>query len=243
MKRRAIAIVAALALAGVACGGDDDATDDGAATTDEANGDADSGDDEDSGDDGGGRRVVRCSRDMDSNTLFDDLDISDPDSIENTYEEAIDLMEDAADSAPDEIEADVETVIEGTKDLLEALRDADFDFATLDESVIDPETEAAATRITEYGERECGIGGDDNTGDTVDIGEIGDIGEISGTDEEIVREQMVQAYKMFGMTDEQANCVVDNIDELGDLDAANVDPTAYFDLFDDCGFDMANPGG
>jgi hypothetical protein len=47
----------------------------------------------------------------------------------------------------------------------------------------------------------------------------------------------------MGMTEEQANCVVDNID-LDELDnASSADPSVYFDLFDDCGFDLTNPGG
>jgi hypothetical protein len=243
-------MVAALVLAGGACGGDDDdVTDDAAATTDGSNDEADAGDDDGGGD--GGGEWCDMARDIDSSTLFDDIDISDPDSVENAYEAAIELMEDAADSAPDEIEDDVETMIDGTKELVDALRDVDFDIAAIDPSIVfDAEAEAAAERITEYGERVCGIEADTgdlddtgDTGDTIDLGELGDVGDTGGTDAEIAREQMVSVFTLMGMTDEQANCVVDNID-LENLDELeNVDPSEYFDLFDDCGFDLANPGG
>lgn len=249
-------MVAALALAGGACGGDDDdVTDDAAATTDGSNDEADAGDDggAEGGGDGGGE-WCDMARDIDSSTLFDDIDISDPDSVENAYEAAIELMEDAADSAPDEIEDDVETMIDGTKELVDALRDVDFDISAIDPSIVfDAEAEAAAERITEYGERVCGIEADtgdvddtgdlDDTGDTIDLGDLGDVGDTGGTDAEVARDRMVSVFKLMGMTDEQANCVVDNID-LENLDELeNVDPSEYFALFDDCGFDLANPGG
>ncbi len=259
-------MVAALALAGGACGGDDDGdatdvTDDVAAASDASDTssvDENSGaDDADAADDSGGGEWCEIARDLESNSPLDDVDSTDPDAIENAFDEMIDLSEEAADSAPDEIKDDVELVIEETKKLVEQLRDVDFDFTALDESLLEnPEATAAGERIAEYEERVCGIETDafddtdisvaddsgDDTGDTLDVGEIGDTGEISGTDEEIAREQMLSVFTLMGMTEEQANCVIDNID-LDQLDAANVDPTEYFDLFGDCGFDLTNPDG
>jgi hypothetical protein len=252
-------MVAALALAGGACGGDDDdATGDAAVTTDGSNGDADSGDeDDDSGGNSGGSEWCDLARDLESNSAIDDVVSNDPDAIENAFEEMIDLAEEAADSAPDEIKDDVELLVDETKRLVEELRDVDFDFTALDESVVEnPEATAAGERLDAYLARECGF--DDNivdTGDTVDLGDLGDtldtldlgdiedLGDISGTDEETARQQLVSVFTLIGMTEEQANCVIDSIDlaELGN--AENVDPSVYFDLFDDCGFDLTNPGG
>jgi hypothetical protein len=81
-------MVAALALAGGACGGDDDGdvTDDAAVTTDESNGDADSGDDDAAGDDSG----ASASDVNDEATLVDDSgddtsdDTSDADTTADT---------------------------------------------------------------------------------------------------------------------------------------------------------------
>ena len=163
MKRRAIVMVAALALAGGACGGDDDdATDDAAVTTDGSNGDADSGDGDD---DSGGGEWCDVARDLETNTLLDDVDIDDPDAIENAFEEMIDLAEEAADSAPDEIKDDLEFLVEESRDLVDALREVDFDFEAIDPSILaDPESIAAGERVDEYSVRVCGIESD--TGDT-----------------------------------------------------------------------------
>ena len=256
-------MVAALALAGGACGGDDDddAVGDAVATTDASN-DASNGadseaEDDDPGGNAGGSGWCEQLNDTEFDTPgFDNLDITDPDSVENAFQEIQDLMEEAADSAPDEIEDDVEILVDQARELFDALEDADFDFTELDDSALDtPEADAAAERIDEY----CGF--DDDLGDTLDtldledlgdtlgtldledIEDLGDIDDLSGTDEEIARQQMVSVFTLMGMTEEQANCVFDNID-LDEFDnGANVDPSAYFDLFGDCGFDIGNPGG
>jgi hypothetical protein len=246
-------MVAALALAGGACGGDDDeATDDAVVTTDGSDGDADSGDEnDDSGGNSGGDDWCDQLEDTEFDTpQFDNLDINDPDSVENAFQEVRDLMEEAADSAPDEIEDDVRILVDQAKEFFEALEDADFNFGELDDSALEtPEADAAAERIDEF----CGF--DDDTGDTVDLGDIddtldtldlgdlGDIEDLGDIDEGNVRDQMVQTFKLFGMTDEQATCVVDNIDLADFENGENVDPSLYFDLFDDCGFDLTNPGG
>jgi hypothetical protein len=102
---------------------------------------------------------------IESSTLFDDLDGDDLDAIDDAYDEMLDLMDNAADSAPDEIKADFEFLVEESRDLVDALRDVDFDFEAIDQSILeDPESIAAGERVDEYGERLCGIESD--TGDT-----------------------------------------------------------------------------
>jgi hypothetical protein len=172
---------------------------------------------------------------------FDNLDITDPDSVETAFQEVQVLMEDAADSAPDEIEDDVQILVDQARELFDALEDADFNFDELDASALEtPEADAAAERIDEY----CGFDDDlDDTLDTLDVEDLGDIEDLGDLDEGDARDQMVSVFTLMGMTEEQANCVIDNID-LEDLgNGENVDPSAYIDLFDDCGFDIANPGG
>jgi hypothetical protein len=76
----------------------------------------------------------------------------------------LDLNDGAADSAPDEIKDDFEFLVEKSRELADALKDADFDFDAIDQSILDdPETIAAGERVDEYGERVCGIESD--TGD------------------------------------------------------------------------------
>jgi hypothetical protein len=216
-------MVAALALAGGACGGDDDATDD-----------ADSGDNE--------WCNLMSGAALDT-PQFDNLDIDDPESVENAFREVVGIMEEAADSAPDQIEDDVQVLVDQFREFLDQLEESDFNFSEIDQSALDnSEAEAANERISEF----CGFDTDDATvdtgeGATVDTGDgdTGDLGDVSGTDEEIARQQMVNVFTVMGLTEEQANCVVDNID-LDEFGNAAADPSQYFDLFDDCGF---NPGG
>jgi hypothetical protein len=102
---------------------------------------------------------------IESTTLFDDIDGDDLDAIDAAYDEMLDLMDNAADSAPAEIKDDFEFLVEQSRDLVDASRDADFDFEAIDPSILeDPESIAAGESVDEYGERVCGIESD--TGDT-----------------------------------------------------------------------------
>jgi len=117
VKLRAVLMVAALALAGGACGDDDDDATDAGTESDATNADADSGDDSgDSGDDGS--RDDWCVRmesaEFDSPQL-DDLDINDPESVENAFGEMVELMDEAADGAPEAIEDDVQLLVDQAK--------------------------------------------------------------------------------------------------------------------------------
>jgi hypothetical protein len=230
-----VTMVAALTLAGVACGGDDDGD-----VTDDA-GAASEGDD--SGDDAGsGSEWCDLARGLDSNTLFEDIEFDNADSLEETYDEILDLLDDAGDAAPDEIKADFEILIESSKELVTALADVDYDFAKVDQTILEnPEAEAASARVEAYNDRVCGIDTDfDDTDDTIDLGDTGDL-DIGDIDQEALRDQMVTVFSSMGMTEEQANCVFDNIDVNELEDAGNVDPSVYFDLFAECGFDITNP--
>jgi hypothetical protein len=199
VKRRALVMVAALALAAGACGGDDDSdvSSDAEATSDTSNDDADSGDDNDSGDN-------------DSGDTGDNGDLSATEKVAQSMFTLMGLTEEQAECVVDNIDLD------------EFESAAEFD-------------------VSQYADafEDCGV----DTGDLSNVGEIGDVGDLSGSDQEVARQQMVRVFTLMGMTEEQANCVVDNID-LDDLDnAASADPSEYFDLFDDCGFDLTNPGG
>jgi hypothetical protein len=192
--------------------------------------------------------------------VLDDVDVEDPAAIESAFEEMIDLTEEAADSAPDEIKADVELVVEAAKDLVDELRDVDFDFTALDETVLDnPEATEAGERIEEYGERVCGIGSTDDTLDT-DVGIVDDTldtgtdatddsGDDSGLDG-TTRDQVITQLTGVGLTEEQANCIVDNVDDLEDFATTGAsDPTAFLALVETCDIDLttlqppAEPGG
>ena len=212
-------MVGALALAGGACGGDDDDVADGAsATSDDAAATSDASDDEgDSGDDGGsgGGEWCDAARNVEAETdLLDDVDFTDPESFEDAYQQVIDTLEDAADSAPDEIQDDVQLTLDAFTELFEALQEVEFDFLELDQAILEnPEAEAASERIEAYNERECGSPAEsdetDDTDGTADS-DTGDDDTLSG--EGTIRDEMVRQFTAMGMTDDQANCLVDNID-------------------------------
>jgi hypothetical protein len=234
-------MVVSLAIAGGACGGDDDggAADDASATSDAS----DTGGDSDSG-----GAWCELARDIDSDdTLFDSMDINDPDSVENAYQEFVNVFEDAADNAPDEIKADMEIVLERIKTAFEALKDADFNIVEVDQAVFeDPEADAASDRIDAYNEEVCGIESDadvtDDTAVTEDTGtDDGATVSIPGT----IQDMLMSQFVLAGMTEEQATCMVENLD-MEDV-AANgaADLSMFIELFETCGIDPSKlaPGG
>ena len=243
-------MVGALVLAGGACGGDDDVdvTDDAAATSDASDDGGDSGDDGGSG----GGEWCDVARDVEAQfDEFDDIDFTDPESIEDAFQQMIDGVEDAADSAPDEIEDDLRLTVDGFEELFEALQDVDFEFLELDQSVLEnPELEAASDRIEAYNERECGIVSESDVTDETDVtdGTVdseSDSGDADNSGEGTVRDEMVRQFTALGMTEDQANCLVDNIDMEEVAATGADDPSMFFDLFETCDIDLADlqPGG
>jgi hypothetical protein len=267
VKRRALVMVAALALVGGACGDDDgDATDDAAATSDGADADAaeDSIDDSDSdesddGDDGGGTGdsewCDKARRVEAEDDLLEGVDFNDPEALEDSYQQMIDLVEDAAESAPEEIADDIDLVVDRSKVIFDALRDADFNVLDVEQSVFDdPEADAASERIDAYNEAECGIESDlddspddssdvtDDTGDTDDADVTDD--SDADTDDDVlsgegtIRDELLRQFGALGMTDEQANCMVDNLD-MDEVAATGADdPSMFLDLFETCDIDL-----
>ena len=232
-------MVAALALAGAACGGDDDstATDDASATSDAA----DNGDD--SGDEGDSNSSDWCdlSREMDSDTsLFDTMDINDPESVEDAYNQVIGAIEDAADETPDEIKDDVEIVLERIKTGFEALKDADFNLLEVDQAAFeDPEADAASDRIDAYNERECGIESDGaETSTTDDVTD--DTGDAVLSGEGTVKDELIRQFTAMGMTEDQANCMVDNLDMDEVVANGANDPSMFLDLFETCDIELTD---
>lgn len=221
-------MVGALALAGGACGGDDD---------------------------GGSGSGEWCDVARDTEAQFDefdDIDFTDPESLEDAFQQMIDGLEDAADSAPDEIEDDLQLTVDGFNDLFEALQDVDFDFLELDQTFLEgSELDAASDRIEAYNERECGIVSDSDDTDDTDVtdgttgsdSDSGDDDTISG--EGTIRDEMVRQFTAMGMTEDQANCLVDNIDMEEVAGSGAEDPSMFFDLFETCGIDLTDlqPGG
>ena len=234
---------------GGACGGDDDVADDAGAESGASIGDADSG-----------RRRRRAPPVATTasgaiwpgveaeDDLLEGVDFTDPEALEGAYQSMIDLVEDAAESAPEEVKADIELTVERSKVIFGALSDADFNILDVDQAVFeDPEAEAASERIEAYNEQ-CGIADDDVTDDgdaTDDTGADSDDGDTL-TGEGTIRDELLRQFTAMGMSEDQANCLVDNLD-MEEVAASGADnPSMFLDLFETCDINLAEltpPGG
>jgi hypothetical protein len=142
MRTKVGVVIAALALGLAACGGDDDDSASGAdycelATQAEAASDA-----------------------------LDQLDGSDAAANEAAFAKIVDSIAAAADAAPGEIRSDVETTLEGFRELVKVFEANDWDLTAATE---DPKfTEVADTQkyqdagnaVEAFNEQECGIPSD-----------------------------------------------------------------------------------
>lgn len=232
-------MVAALALAGAACGGDDDstATDDASATSDAP---GDEGGDADNADEGGDSDEQNewCTQMQEAEPEFDDLDITDPESVENAFGEIVNVLDEMADSAPDEIEDDVKILSDQFKTFFDKLEDADFDITKIDQTELDnAEADAASERIDEF----CGLDPDageivtDDTASTVGTATDDSDDALSGD----LRDQTIDQLTAVGLTEDQAGCIVDNVDDLEDFaQTGAADPTAFLALVETCDIDL-----
>jgi len=247
-------MVAALALTGAACGGDDDAATDDDSTTSDAvdDGDtadtADAGDDGDDGDNGGDSETNEwCTQMNEAEPEFDDVDITDPESVENAFGEVVDVLEEMADSAPDEIEDDVKILSDQFKAFFDQLEDADFDITQIDQTELDnPEADAASERIDEF----CGLDPDageidTGTATTDDAAVTDDTGDAVVSGEGTVQDELMRQFTAMGMTEDQADCMVENLDMDEVVANGASDPSMFLDLFETCDIDLAdlNTGG
>jgi len=247
-------MVAVLALAGGACGGDDDgdAADDASDTSDTSDTSDVAGNDEEdadsSGDDGSDSGTNEWCTLMESADTpeLDSLDITDPDSVENAFQEVVNLMDDAADSAPDEIEDDVQILVDQFKSFFDELEDADFNFSELDQAALEnPEADAASARIDEF----CGFDDTDDTDtattDDSDTATTEDAADVPSGDGAVEAELMRQ-FTAMGMSEDQAGCMVENLDMDEVVANGATDPMMFLDLFETCDINMAElqpPGG
>lgn len=193
---------------------------------------------------GGGGDFCGTFEDFDDeNQDLDFESLSDPGDIEEAFRTLRSRIDDVASSAPSEIRSDVETLKEGFDAFFDLLEEYDFDlFAAVfavDEddprvqALDNPEFEAASERIAEY----CGI--DTDTGATDDPfdssdGELPELPDefdfetpdFSDVDLDDERAISIEIYKSFGHDQATAECLVDELGDLSNLDtSAGLDTT------------------
>jgi hypothetical protein len=253
MRRSAVILVPlALVLGVAACGDDDDnggdaasedASSEDAATDDTASEDESSDDDSSGGD--SDSEWCQLARDVQAqDDLFSDVDFTDPEAMRTAFENATEVLEDAADSAPEEIQDDVNTSLDAFRQYIEVLEEANFDITQIDTASFDEigaDAEEAGARIDAYNERVCGLADDDPV--TTDAATEATDGAaattlpVGGN----LDEMLVQQFVAMGMTEEEAQCLVDSID-IQEF-AANQDVTQLLEAFEECGIDPTTLSG
>lgn len=234
MKRLAPLLAASSLVLFAACGDDGDSDD---ASSEETTDDAAATDDTEAESDGDGSDADSAwcdvARDIEERSdALDEAQTLEREQLREAYDEFVSALDDVRGDAPDEIREDVEVAADAAQEFFDALDDVDFNILDLDLSSLQDVTtdlEAAGDRIEEYNERVCGIPADDE--DTASADTIFDPGE--GT----VREQIIEQFVSSGFTEEEAECLADNID-FNDPAFSEGDVGAMMELFETCGLDM-----
>lgn len=202
------------------------------------------GDDDSSSGSGGGDSSDWCSFAQgveDDFTELNALDPTDTASFQEIYTGIAERLDGVADDAPEEIRDDVQTLSRGFNTLIDELEKVDFDIFQLDSAVLDDmdqEMSAAQDNIERYNETECGItpdeGGDET--DTTDDASDATL-PASGSVNDMIRDQFVA----MGMTEEQAECLLENIDVAEFSQTQDVNQ--MMEAFGTCDIDMTQLGG
>ena len=216
------------------------------------------GDDDDGGGDaadGDSEWCALAQRFEDQDDLLSDVDFTDPEAMQAAFDDATSLMDEAVDAAPDEIADDVEATSDAFAEYRELLEDADFDIMNVDTAEfesIGTDIEEATERVDAYNERVCGITSEDtaDTSDTSDTsGTVAD--DATDTTDEAseatlpeggtLNDALVQQFTAMGMSEEEAQCLVDTIDiqEFSESQDTNM----LLEAFEECGIDPTSLGG
>ncbi len=194
-----------------------------------------------------------CTQSKEINDLTDEIDAADlsfSEQFKRLFSEALPRMEEAAKVAPDEIKGDIATIVSGMKDLKKQLESVDYDITKFDPSVVDNAAmDQASNNIDKYMADVCGIdngssGGSDSgaatdnsaTGDSTDSAagsgtDSGGAGSAAAT----VGEQMVAGLVQSGFTQDEAECIIEQIDFSNlNVDDVQADPSFIFDALGAC---------
>ncbi len=177
------AVIVSATLLFAACGGDDDdvtASDESSSddsSSDEGSSEDDSASDDDaplddtegSGNDfsgSGSGDLCEFAQEIEAAMGDEFLSSTDPDVVDEQYNELNDILGEAVDRAPDEIRPDLEIVADGLRSFIDVLAEYDYDFVALAEdpealealsSLEGPEFDEASLRVEEYFTEVCGI--------------------------------------------------------------------------------------
>lgn len=179
-----------------------------------------------------------CTASRTIDERFDELDVIDfgnPEVLERTYTEMLQVMSQAQQIAPPQIAGDVSAALLGFGELSAALAAVNWSFLDLDLSVIDGLDEQLSTagfNIEKYNFEVCGIGED--PGDAPVPGDDGSADDIPT--EGTIRDQAVTGLVESGFTQQEAECLLDRIDFTDP--GAFTDTQQLLDVFTECGISL-----
>ena len=237
MGRRVLIAVAALVILLPACASDADEASvvaDSDVAADEPAGDeapvSDDNNDDGGAGDFGGRTAEFCTATLKVEDAFASFGLGlAPEQLQATIDEALTAMDTAIELAPDEIRSDVVTSAESFGLVAAEFERAnynvlDVDLGALDAIASDPKFEAADENLDAFFFNVCNQGDDPALDEDED--EDDSIGD--GT----LRDQLITSLVATGFTEEEAECITENIDVLGD---DLQDPEQLFALITTCG--------
>ena len=233
--RALIALLLALSLVAAACGSSDDEEtaadivadvleDDDATTSDGDDSESDTSDEPDDTEEPpadepvapSGDAAVFCARYAENEALFDELDFFDPDAVETWVNTSRGLLAEAIGDAPGELVGDLQTIQTNFDEFAAALEAFGYDvFAAgeeLDEVSESPEADAASERIDAWIAANCpDAASDDSTDDALDFTTPEALEGI--LESEAGRELFIDGMTDgTGLTRDQAECMIDNLD-------------------------------
>jgi hypothetical protein len=266
---RLVAVALSIAVLTTACGSGADSSEDGSGADSSEDGsgadssESDSGADSSESDSGAdssenARGFCDIAREQDDSADgFDPLGLS-PADIEAFFVHQRDLIAEGIEAAPnDAIKADLQTSARAQAEVAKIFDAVDWDIFAVDGIAMDelferPEVVDAGDRLAAYGVAECGIPDDDDDDDDGDgDGDDGDEFDFEAGSPELLdamlnspalRQLMIDDLAAnFGISDDQANCFLDNlVDEglfsaTGEQEPDAAEMLAMAGVFADCG--------
>lgn len=93
---------------------------------------------------------------VDFDAIVQGVDLTDPDSVREAYEEALAAADQLVEEAPDEIQADAAVVSGALTEYLASLDEADFDPTAADNEILTgPEVQEAMTNLRAFADTSC----------------------------------------------------------------------------------------
>jgi hypothetical protein len=193
------------------------------------------------GGDGEGAGSAYCTASAEADRLIDDWIIGSPESTEQYFSEILELIDSV--ESPSEIADDFATLRQGFSDISSELEKVGWNILAIDEDnpiLNDAATEAASDRIEAFDLAYCGDSDDETSSpdpglDGDDLASLFDNPEF----------QQLMTDAGITLTDEQAACLAENLDDdllaslaglLGE-DLADIDPqsvTVFLDILVTC---------